>query len=60
MLEIAETIIEQHSGQFDPARFVDRYEEALREVMERKMKGRPIKVLLPKLAKRTWSISWTP
>ena len=44
MLEIAEKIVEHQSGKFDPSRFVDRYEEALREVIERKMKGRPIKV----------------
>ena len=32
MLEIAEKIIEQQRGDFDPARFVNRYEQALREV----------------------------
>ena len=44
MLEIAEKIVEQQRGTFDPTRFVDRYETALREVIERKRKGQPIAV----------------
>jgi DNA end-binding protein Ku len=44
MLEIAEKILEQQRGTFDPTRFVDRYESALREVIERKRKGQPIAV----------------
>jgi len=47
MLEIAEKIVEQQRGTFDPTRFVDRYETALREVIERKRKGQPIAVSAP-------------
>jgi DNA end-binding protein Ku len=41
MLEIAGKIIEQQAGDFDPSEFRDRYEDALRGVIEQKMKGRP-------------------
>jgi DNA end-binding protein Ku len=44
MLAIAEKIVEQQSGDFNPAEFVDRYEGALRAVIEEKKKGKPIKV----------------
>src|ERR1700730_769342 len=43
MLAIARAIIEQRSGNFDPSRFRDRYQEALRELVEAKMKGVAIK-----------------
>jgi len=36
MLAIAEKIIEQQSGDFDPADFTDRYEEALRALINEK------------------------
>ena len=36
-------IIDQRTGKFDPIRFRDRYQEALRELIEAKMKGLPIK-----------------
>jgi len=39
MLAIAEKIVEQQAGAFDPAEFVDRYEGALRELIEAKKKG---------------------
>src|SRR5690242_3023183 len=39
MIEIAEKIIEQHEGPFDPDKFKDRYETALRELIRRKQKG---------------------
>jgi len=39
MLAIAETIVEQQSGEFDPGAFKDRYEAALRELIKRKQKG---------------------
>jgi DNA end-binding protein Ku len=42
MVAIAETIIKRRSGRFDPATFRDRYQEALRELIEAKMKGLPI------------------
>jgi len=43
MLEIAERIVAQRSGDFDPAEFTDRYEDALRALIEEKKKGQPVK-----------------
>lgn len=43
MLDIAEKIVAQQSGEFDPAEFTDRYEEALRDLIEEKKKGKPVK-----------------
>jgi DNA end-binding protein Ku len=42
MIEIAERIIEQQEGAFEPDRFKDRYEDALRELIHRKQKGEKI------------------
>jgi DNA end-binding protein Ku len=39
MIAIAERIIEQQEGPFDPSQFVDRYEEALKSLIEEKTKG---------------------
>jgi DNA end-binding protein Ku len=39
MISIAEKIIEQQEGPFDPGQFVDRYEEALKALIEEKTKG---------------------
>jgi DNA end-binding protein Ku len=39
MLEIAGKIIEQQEAEFDPSEFRDRYEDALRDLIERKKKG---------------------
>jgi DNA end-binding protein Ku len=44
MLDIAEKIIDQQRGDFDPSLFVDRYEQALREVIQRKREGMPVAV----------------
>ncbi len=45
MIAIAEKIIEQKEGPFDPSQFVDRYEEALKALIEDKKKGHaPAKV----------------
>jgi DNA end-binding protein Ku len=43
MLAIARAIIEQRTGKFEPSKFRDRYQEALRELIEAKMKGVAIK-----------------
>ncbi|MBV9509929.1 MAG: Ku protein, partial [Caulobacteraceae bacterium] len=40
MVDIAEKIIAQQEGPFDPSRFVDRYEEALKGLIADKRKGR--------------------
>jgi DNA end-binding protein Ku len=47
MLDIAEKIVDQQSGAFEPEEFVDRYEEALRAVIEERKKGRPVKPSKP-------------
>jgi DNA end-binding protein Ku len=39
MLEIARKIIEQQEGAFEPEKFEDRYETALRDLIRRKQKG---------------------
>ena len=48
MLDIAEKIIAQQEGKFDPSHFKDRYEDALRELIARKKKGKPIEAEEPK------------
>lgn len=48
MISIAEKIIEQQEGPFDPSQFVDRYEEALKALIEDKKKGhKPAQVAEP-------------
>ena len=48
MISIAEKIIEQKEGPFDPGQFVDRYEEALKALIDDKKKGhKPAKVAEP-------------
>jgi DNA end-binding protein Ku len=39
MISIAERIIEQQEGPFDPSQFVDRYEAALKALIEEKKRG---------------------
>jgi DNA end-binding protein Ku len=43
MVAVAGTVIKRRSGHFDPTAFRDRYQEALRELIEAKVKGLPIK-----------------
>jgi len=43
MVAIARAIVAQRTGSFDPTTYRDRYQEALRELIEAKMKGLPIK-----------------
>jgi DNA end-binding protein Ku len=43
MVDIAARIIEQTSGAFEPDKFEDRYEIALRELVEARTKGRTIR-----------------
>jgi DNA end-binding protein Ku len=42
MVDIAAKIIDQLEGPFDPSQFTDRYEDALRELVEEKEKGHKI------------------
>jgi DNA end-binding protein Ku len=39
MIAIAEKIIEQQAGPFDPSQFVDRYEDALKTMIDQKKRG---------------------
>ena len=43
MMDLAEHIIDKKKGKFDPDRFEDRYEEALKEMLAAKQEGRTIK-----------------
>src|SRR5438309_10747691 len=43
MVAIAGAIIGQRTGDFDPSMFHDRYQEALQQLIEAKMKGLAIK-----------------
>src|SRR3984885_2637341 len=45
MISIAEKIIEQQEGPFDPSQFVDRYEEALKALIAEKQKGHTVKAV---------------
>ncbi|MBS0296009.1 MAG: Ku protein [Proteobacteria bacterium] len=47
MVEIAGKIIEQLSGDFEPKEFRDRYEDALRDLIEAKLKGKKPTVTAP-------------
>jgi len=41
MLKLAEHIVESKEGDFDPSKFVDRYEEAVIDMLKRKQAGLP-------------------
>jgi DNA end-binding protein Ku len=48
MIEIALKIIEQQEGDFEPGKFVDRYEEALKALIKEKQKGhKPVRAPEP-------------
>lgn len=47
MIQIAQKIIEQKEGPFDPEQFNDRYEDALRALIKEKQKGKGRKVTAP-------------
>jgi DNA end-binding protein Ku len=43
MIDLAEHIIDKKKGKFDPSKYEDRYEEALKEMLVAKQQGREIK-----------------
>lgn len=48
MVEIARKILEQQEGEFEPSKFVDRYEEALKALIREKQKGhKPVRAPEP-------------
>jgi DNA end-binding protein Ku len=42
MLDLASHIVNTKTGHFDPGKFEDRYEDALKELLKRKQEGKPI------------------
>jgi DNA end-binding protein Ku len=53
MLQIAEKIIAQQEAKFDPSHFKDRYEDALRALIDRKKKGKPVEAEEPEAKDET-------
>ena len=52
MLELAERLIEQKSGKFDPSEFQDRYQDAVIEMVKAKVKGQePVLAKAPERGK---------
>jgi DNA end-binding protein Ku len=47
MLDLAKHIVQTKAGHFEPDKFEDRYETALREVINKKAKGEKIEVSRP-------------
>ena len=48
MISIAERIIQQQHGPFEPSQFVDRYEEALKALIATKQRGgKPVRAAEP-------------
>lgn len=47
MVDIAEAIIKRRAGRFDPSTLRDRYQEALRELIDAKLRGRTVKTTPP-------------
>ncbi len=56
MLKLAEHIIASKSGSFDAAKFDDRYEAALAEVVRAKQAGEPVKARAPAKATNVVSL----
>jgi DNA end-binding protein Ku len=44
MLELASHIVESKSGHFEPEKFEDHYEDALKELLRKKQSGQKIEV----------------
>src|SRR6266478_7043417 len=42
MLDLASHIVETKAGHFDPSKFDDRYEDALKDLLRKKQEGKPI------------------
>ena len=42
MLDLASHIVKTKEGHFDPSKFQDQYEDALKEMLEKKQEGKPI------------------
>ena len=42
MLDLASHIVKTKEGHFDPSKFDDRYEDALKDLLKKKQEGKPI------------------
>jgi DNA end-binding protein Ku len=42
MLDLASHIVKTKAGHFDPSKFDDRYEDALKDLLRKKQEGKPI------------------
>jgi DNA end-binding protein Ku len=42
MLELASHIVKTKTGNFEPSKFEDQYEDALKELLKKKQEGKPI------------------
>jgi DNA end-binding protein Ku len=42
MLELASHIVKTKTGHFEPSKFEDQYEDALKELLKKKQEGKPI------------------
>ena len=49
MVELAETIMSKLDGDWNPDEFRDRYQDALRELIEEKRRGKPVKKKAPQV-----------
>jgi DNA end-binding protein Ku len=47
MVKLAEHILDSKAGHFDPAKFKDQYENALKKLVRRKASGKKIEVAEP-------------
>jgi len=56
MLDLAAHIVKQKSGHFRPEKFEDRYENALRKVIEAKQKGKKVEVKRPATPRATGDV----
>ena len=57
MLDLASHIVESKAGHFEPERFEDQYEDALKELLKKKQSGQKIEAP-HELSRRKSSISW--
>ena len=59
MLKLAEHILQSKATDFDPSRFVDRYEEAMTEMLKKKQAGIPVpREDMPLRGRRMSQTSW--
>jgi DNA end-binding protein Ku len=60
VISLASHILNTKAGHFDPTKFMDEYELALRKLVKRKAAGKTIEAAEEKRIAPTSSISWRP